>query len=289
MKATEVISFLRSALVLRRVAMLLTVWSNCLAGWWLGGGDRLQTLAFLIAGASLLYAGGILWSDAFAMGLGHEDWSSSSGSAGAVRAGAAQGWGLGLLVLGVFALAWSGTVAGGLGLALAVFLIVAQVLCKLAPLLIVLPAVSRFFFYVLGASAGAIGITGGPIWCGLALAVYVTGVSYLLRQKNTAGPERHWPILLLAVPIFLALIVDDDGSREAGLLLSAVLALWTVRCLRQALWSAEENFAEAAAGLVAGIVLVDLLAVADAPKPISAIFLALFLATRVLQNLAARR
>lgn len=282
-------SFPRSSLILQRAATLLTVWSNCLAGWWLGGGDRLPDLPFLLAGAGLLYVGGTLWSDTFALGLSHEDRPVPSSPSGAATVGAAQGWGLGLLALGVFALAWAGKVAGGLGLALAVCIIAARALRGQAPLLMAVSAVCRFLFYVIGASAGVIGITGGLIWWALALAVYVTGVSCLPRRKNAAGPERYWPILLLGAPIFLALIVDNDGSREAGLLLSAVLALWTVRCLRPALWTAEKDFARAAAGLVAGIALVDLLAVADAPKPISAIFIALFLAIRGLQVVAARR
>jgi len=282
-------SFLRSALVLQRAAMLLTVWSNCLAGWWLGGGDRYQELPFLLGGAALLFVGGTMWSDAFAVGLGPVEGAKPHASARSGAVGRAQWCGLGLLVLGVFALSWSGNITGGLGLAMAVLIIVAHVLYRLAVLSVVLPAVCRLLFYLMGASVGEIGIAGGSIWCGLALAIYVVGVSYLPRQKNTLGPERDWPILLMAVPIFLALIMDDNGSREAGLLLSAVLALWTVRCLRPALWSTEKDFARATTGLVAGIALVDLLAAADAPKALGAVFIALFIAVRGMQELAARR
>lgn len=280
-------SFLRSPLILKRASTLLTVWSNCLAGWWLGGGDRFQELPFLLAGAGLLYVGGALWNDAFAAGLGQEDRPAPSVPSGGTAMSATQGCGLGLLALGVLSLFWSGNVVGALGLTLTVFIIVAQAIDRLARLSVVLPIACRFLLYLIGASTGVIGITGGPIWCALAMAGYVTGVSYLPRQKDTLGPERHWPLLLLALPIFLALIVDDDGAREAGLFLSAVVALWTVRCLRPALWSAQKDFSGVAAGLVAGIALVDLLAVADAPKLISAIFIALFLATRGFQEVAA--
>jgi hypothetical protein len=284
LKAAEVKSFLRSPLILQRVATLFTVWSNCLAGWWLGGGDRLHELPFLFTGASLLYVGGTLWNDAFAVRPGPEIRSTPSVSTGAMGVSAAQGWGLALLALGVFCLFWLGNASGVLGLVLTTLILVVQVLHRFAAFSAILPIVCRFFLYLIGASAGVIGVTGGPIWHGLALALYVTGVTCLPRQKHVAGPERHWPILLLAMPIFLALIVDDDGAREAGLLLSAVVALWTVRCLRPALWSAEKDFDGASAGLVAGIALVDLLAVADAPKLISAVFIALFLGTRALQH-----
>ena len=56
---------LRTLLVLGRVASLPTVWSNCLAGWWLGGGGNYWKLPFLLLGASLLYTGGALLNDAF--------------------------------------------------------------------------------------------------------------------------------------------------------------------------------------------------------------------------------
>jgi hypothetical protein len=282
-------SFLRSSLILRRAATLLTVWSNCLAGWWLGGAGRSGEMPFLFVGATLLYLGGTLWSDAFTTELDRADPAREPISSAAKGVGALQGWGLGLLALGVVGLFWLGKVTGGLGIALVGFIMVAHVLYRLTGLSIVLPGICRFLLYLIGASTGPSGVTGGSIWCGLALAVYVTGVSFVPRQKDIAGPVRHWPILLLAIPILLALVMDDDGRREAGLLLSAVLGLWTVRCLRPALWSAEKDFAGAVGGLVAGIIFVDLLAAANAPKLISAAFIALFLLTRLVQRLAVGR
>ncbi len=82
------------------------------AGGW--GEAKLQELPFLFAGATLLFVGGTLWGDAFSLGLGPEDGSTPSAKSGAASVGLAQGSGLGLLALGVFALCWSGTVTGGL-------------------------------------------------------------------------------------------------------------------------------------------------------------------------------
>ncbi len=50
---------LRTLLILGRVSNLPTVWSNCLAGWWLGGGGNFWKLPFLFFGVSLLDTGGI--------------------------------------------------------------------------------------------------------------------------------------------------------------------------------------------------------------------------------------
>src|SRR5436853_7428422 len=49
--------YLRALLILGRVSNLPTVWSNCLAGWWLGGDHRSDALPWLFSGASLLYTG----------------------------------------------------------------------------------------------------------------------------------------------------------------------------------------------------------------------------------------
>src|SRR5688572_33059243 len=55
----------RTLLVLGRVSNLPTVWSNCLAGWWLAGGGNLVKFPLLVFGVTLLYVGGMYLNDAF--------------------------------------------------------------------------------------------------------------------------------------------------------------------------------------------------------------------------------
>ncbi len=55
----------QTLLVLGRVSNLPTVWSNCLAGWLLGGGGHGLDFLILLLGASLLYVGGMFLNDAF--------------------------------------------------------------------------------------------------------------------------------------------------------------------------------------------------------------------------------
>jgi hypothetical protein len=54
---------LRTLLILSRASNLPTVWSNCLAAWWLGGAGTIQVLPTLLIGASLLYIGGMFLND----------------------------------------------------------------------------------------------------------------------------------------------------------------------------------------------------------------------------------
>jgi hypothetical protein len=269
----------RSYLSRCRLADLPTVWSNSLAGWWLGGGGNTGRLPLLLAGTTLLYLGGALFNDAFETRSERRLSSAPRSTSSAV-----QGGGLVLLALGALGLFWVGKAAGSFGAGLAVLIVVYQLIPWRAASWLLLPGVCRFLIYLIAVSSAQSGVNPLAIWCGLALAAYVVGVKLIARQEGVAGPARHWPMLLLVIPIALALVVDGGPRREAGLLLSAVLALWAVRCLRPALWSAEKDFAGATAGLVAGIVFVDLLAAANGPKALSLVFLLLFGATLLLQR-----
>jgi len=282
-------TFLRTWLALSRPGGLPTVWSNCLAGWWLGGGGNTERLPFLFGGATLLYFGGAFLNDAFDAAFDQDHRRVRPIPSGAIGLETVSACGLVSLGIGALCLLWVGTVSGGLGLALACCIVCYNAIHRVLTLSPALLGICRFFLYVIGASTAASGVTGWSIWCGLALAMYITGAGWVARPETISGPGRYWPLAPLAAPILLAQIMDDNGYRQAGLLLSAVLALWTVRSLRPSLWSAEKDIPRTVAGLAAGIIFVDLLAVANAPREISVIFLLLFGAALLLQRPTPRR
>jgi len=270
-------SLLRTLLVLGRVSNLPTVWSNCLAGWWLGGGGNIKKLPFLFAGATCLYVGGMFLNDAFDAEFDREYRKERPVPSGRIALETVWGWGLAWLALGVLSLLWLGEVTGRLGLVLTLCIVLYDALHKQIAFAPVLMGACRFFLYVIAASAAAKGVTGWAIWCGLALGIYVVGLSFLARGESAPNPVRYWPLLLLGAPILLAQIMNADGSRQAALLLSAILGLWGVKCLRYSLWSVERNVGRTVSGLLAGIVFVDWMAVApDAPRELSLVFLAFF-------------
>lgn len=275
---------IRTLLNLGRAGTLPTVWSNCLAGWWLGGHENTGDLPFLFAGTTFLYLGGAFLNDAFDADYDKEYRRTRPIPAGAISPQTAWRWGLALLVSGAVLLFVPGAATGGLGLALVLFILLYDALHRLFPFSPVLLGICRFFLYTIGAAAAAHEVTGWSIWCGLALAAYVTGVGIFLRWERTAKPPDYWPVALLAVPILLALLIDNGEYRGSGLLLSAIVALWILRALRQFFWSLEPSFAQTVSDLQAGIVFVDWLAAADGPRPLSAIFIGLFLATLALQR-----
>ena len=119
----------------------------------------------------------------------------------------------------------------------------------------------------------------------MALALYVVGLSYVARRESFRGPVPYWPLLLLAAPVVLAVLINTGDLRKSALVVSAIFALWTVRCVRTVFMAGEINVGRIVSGLLAGIVFVDWLAIAPSgPQWLNAGFLILFGATLLLQR-----
>jgi 4-hydroxybenzoate polyprenyltransferase len=275
---------LRTFLVLGRVSNLPTLWSNCLAGWWLGGAGNAGKLPLLFAGTTLLYLGGMFLNDAFDVDFDRQHRQERPIPSGAISLAAVWRLGIAMLAFGMVCLICLGITTGALGAALLVSILIYDATHKLFTFSPVFMGLCRFLVYIIAASVATGGVTGWAIWCGLALMAYIIGLSFLARRESARGPLQYWPLPLLFVPILIALIMNAGGYRQTAALLSAIVALWVVRSLGPMLWDAERRVGRTVSGLLAGIVLVDLLAVADAPLDPGAIFLLLFLAALLLQR-----
>lgn len=266
----------RAALLLGRVSNLPTVWSNCLAGWLMGEGEDYSRFALLLLGASALYIGGMFLNDACDANFDRQHRKERPIPSGMISERAVWLAGFALLFAGVISLSFLGKGTPLLAIALAASILLYDFVHKLVAFSPVLMGLCRFLLYLVAASIGAWGVNGLAVWSGFALACYIIGLSYVARREATLGAWSWWPLLLLAMPIVLALIVNVGSYREPALLIAAVLGLWVMRSLRS-LISPQPNIGHAVSGMLAGIVLVDWLAVADQPKAIGAVFIALFL------------
>ena len=277
---------LRTLLVLGRVSNLPTVWSNCLAGWWLGGGGNSAKQPPLLFGVSALYIGGMFLNDAFDTEFDRQRHASRPIPSGAISLAAVWRWSFALLALGAILLAVLGKTTGVLTLVLLACIIIYDAAHKAITASPWLLGLCRFWVYVIAGSTGVGGVNGGPIWCGAALAFYVTGLSSVARRGNFRGPVPYWPLLLLAAPVFLAMLMNAGEARKDAMLLSLVFVLWAARCARTIFQPGEANVGRIVSGLMAGIILVDWLAVApQIPHTLSAVvFLALFGMTLWLQR-----
>jgi len=277
-------SFLRALLVLGRASNLPTVWSNCLAGWLLGGGGDPKSFALLCVGASFLYTGGMYLNDAVDARFDTRYRQERPIPSGAIQEQTVWLFSAGWLMAGMLILAMMGRTPFALSLILVACIIVYDLVHKLIPFSPLLMAGCRFFLYLLAASTAARGVTGLAVWSAFALAAYVVGLSYLARKESTQGLLSYWPCGLLAIPIVLAFILNAEDYQNRALVLASLLGVWIVRSLWYTVWTTERNIGRTVSGLLAGIVLVDLLAVVPAAYPMGMIFLLLFASALLFQR-----
>lgn len=276
---------LRTLLVLGRAADWPTVWSNALAGWLLGGGGHCWKLPFLLLGVTALYTGGAFLNDAFDAESDRQRRPERPLPAGKISATFVWRAGFGQLVAGIFLLLFCSQLSAGAAIILALFSLLYNFSHKFFTAAPWLLGACRFWIYIIASAAGAWGLNGWPILAGVALAFYTAGLGYVARRKLNQRPLPLWPLALLAAPVALALAMNAGGYRTRALGVAVLFAAWTIWNLRNIFTG---NVAIIAANLVAGIVLVDWLAVAPqmAFWPGAVVFLALFGLTKWLQKFA---
>ncbi len=255
-------SKLRTFLVLGRVPNLPTVWSNCLAAWWLGGGGKAWTLVCVSISMSFIYEGGMFLNDAFDATFDRNHRRTRPIPSGAIKETEVWQWGFLWLILGVAGVAWLGTTTLVLALLLGLCVVAYDAIHKWTPLAPLLMGACRLGVYFVAASSASNGVTGEVIWKGLALAAYVAGLSWLARKESARAEINYLPCILLAAPIFIAGCADDGPWARAGMLYSVVSAGWTIWAISRCLGRGGANVGFTVSRLLAGIVLVDLLAVA---------------------------
>ena len=273
-----------------RVAELPTVWSNCLAGWWLGCALQAPTptevvaaieprrLALLLFGTSALYVGWALLRAANGAAAGE----AAAANRDPLRAGGL--WSLAFLLPGTLLLALAGRATAFVALALLATLVAQATLARASVLAPPFLGFARLLVYLAAASTTATGVNGWSLWGGLVLGAYVAGVELVARQAGRPGKLDLTGCVLLAAPIALALAMNSGPYLEGAGLLSAVLVLWVGRALQSGLWTAPPSLDRTVGGLTAGIVLVDWLAVANAPRTSGFVFLPLLFLTLLLQR-----
>src|SRR5438309_7765108 len=121
---TSAIRHLRVLLVLGRASNLPTVWSNCLAGWLLGGAGQRGRFALLCAGSTFLYLGGMYLNDAFDAQFDQQHRPERPIPSGAIRVEAVWMWGLALLLLGFVGLCLLGRTTGFLAALLVISILI---------------------------------------------------------------------------------------------------------------------------------------------------------------------
>jgi heme O synthase-like polyprenyltransferase len=275
---------LRTLLVLGRVSNLPTVWSDCLAAWCLGGQGNRAALAVATLAASFLYVGGMFLNDAFDATFDGHHRRNRPIPSGAITEREVWQWGFAWLALGLASAAALGLTSLLWAAALCGCILLYNAVHKWTPLGPYLMGLCRLGVYLLAASTTRWGAGGEVIWKGLALAAYIVGLSCLARKESNRVRINFWPSLLLAAPVVLAALMDDGSSWMPAVVSSLVLAAWTCWALSRSLGQTEPNIGYTVSRLLAGIALVDLLAVAGSSQPWVGFFAAWFVLALLLQR-----
>ncbi len=276
---------MRTFLVLARISNVPTVWSNCFAATILAGGASGSRLALLCLGATLLYTGGMFLNDAVDQAFDRRYRPERPIVSGKITARSV--WVLSLLLVTsgwviLVCLGKNAAVAGSALVATIVWYDFVHKRTRLAPLLM---AACRFILYLLAAAVAS--ETGPKPWIpALALAAYIVGLSYLARSESTGGVLSRWPLGLLFVPALLAITLIDKPPMflwATGIVLIVQIA-WTLWCV----WPRELGtlgfIPRGVAGLLAGIVFVDWLAVSGTGHAV--VFVLLFVSALLSQRIA---
>ncbi|HEX7569233.1 MAG TPA: UbiA family prenyltransferase, partial [Verrucomicrobiae bacterium] len=264
-----------------------TVWSNCLAGWWLGGGGNYWKLPFLLLGVSALYTGGAFLNDAFDADSDRQRRPERPIPAGKISAPLVWQIGFGQLVAGIFLLLFCSQLSAGAAILLALFILLYNFSHKFFTAAPWLLGACRFWIYIIAGAAGVWGLNGWPILGGVALAFYVAGLGYTGRRESYRRQIPFLPLLLLAAPVLLALAMNTGSFRLRAIWVAIGLVTWTGWCARK-IFLGGGNLALIGSNLFAGLVFVDWLAVAPQIPlwPSAPVFLALFGLTKWLQKFA---
>lgn len=277
-------SLFRALLVLGRASNLPTVWSNCFVAFVLGGAGPWNSLTPILIGATLFYLGGMYLNDAFDTQFDRKFRQERPIPSGAISERAVWILGFGQLAVGVVCFSLVSQVPFSLSILLTSTILVYNALHKAVSYSPILMSLCRLALFLAVASIGQNGITGLALWSAIALACYIIGLSYVARRESTGGLIAFWPCLLLAFPAVLAFFVNAGPYRLSSLVLIGFYLVWVLHCLRHIYWTKTPQIGLAVSHLLAGIVLVDLMALGAGNLTWSLAMCVLFVAALLFQK-----
>jgi len=274
----------RTLLILGRASNVPTVWSNCLAGWLIGGMAEYVVLLWLCVGGTLLHIGGMYLNDAFDVGFDRRFRQERPIPAGHIEEKTVWVLGAGAISGGFLCLVWGANVSLMIGLLLVASILLYDALHKHFPFSPVIMAACRFFLILAAFDSSGNPWQGFALWTAFAMAAYIVGLTYVARRESTGGAIAIWPCLFIAAPIGLSFLLNNGRFFWMGLMVSLVLLAWVVWCLQFILRSQNVQIFKTVSGLLAGIPLVDMISIVGVDPLWMGVMLTLFLAALFFQR-----
>ena len=205
-------SRLRAYLLLARFSNLPTVWTNVLAGTIVSGAAFVSAdVARMCLAVSALYTAGMFLNDAFDREFDAQRRPDRPIPAGDVGAAEAFGAGWVLLAIGLLLIALERNVAAlASALLLTGGIVFYDYRHKQNPFGPVVMGVCRGLVYCVAAAAAST-VTPAVVAAGVALTVYVIGVTWIAKR---AGPRAGWliPLLIAGISIVDAVVIAIGGG-----------------------------------------------------------------------------
>ena len=281
-------TMLRAWLELARISNLPTVWTNVTAGWLLAGGaPGNPALLWILLAGSLLYTGGMILNDAADVRYDREHRPERPIPGGRVSLTAAWSVGLGMLVTGWFLAVFPGGACWGITSALVGCILFYDFYHKPWGGAVWVMGMCRVLLYAMSGSAVLLCVTcKAPGWSiglpqALALGAYIVGLTMVARMEAKGASVSRWKSvfarsLLFAPGILAAALVFSTGFMKSAALLVLIFAFAAMvtaatRIMRQGGLA----IGRAVGILLAGIALVDALAVSQVSLPLAFAFAAL--------------
>lgn len=288
---------LRAWLELARISNLPTVWTNVTAGWLLAGGALGNpTLLWMLLAGSLLYTGGMILNDAADVKYDREHRKERPIPSGRVGVKVAWSVGLGMLVAGWLVAVFLGDACWGITSALVGCILFYDFYHKPWAGAVWVMGMCRVLLYLLAGSSEELCATCKvPGWAiglpqALALGAYIVGLTMIARMEAKGASASRWqsifarallysPGILAAALLFSGgnlrpvTILGDLTPLAPLLLIFAFAAMVTIatRIMKQG----GPAIGRAVGILLAGIALVDALAVSQVSLPLAFGFAAL--------------
>jgi 4-hydroxybenzoate polyprenyltransferase len=218
---------------LARIPNIPTVWTNCIAAWFLAGGSwQPQLLILLCLGASLIYAGGCTLNDAWDSEWDRQFRPERPIPSGRISLRAVWVVGFAELAAGLAVLMAFPAAALWSALLLCLWVLFYDQWHKRSAWAVLLMALCRFQLAATAALATGRDLGGAGMWHAVALFAYIlliTGVArFESRQGAPTFPAIRGVELLLLAPAAAAILPAPSGWKHSlpVLVMVLVMAFW---------------------------------------------------------------
>jgi hypothetical protein len=272
---------------LARISNLPTVWTNVTAAWLLAGGTFTDPrLYWLILGGSLLYTGGMILNDAADANFDREHRRERPIPSGQISLNTAWIVSIVMLIVGATLATWFGANPRITAILVAAIVFYDLYHKQWAGSVIIMGA-CRMLLYLMAASAAP----AAALPAAFALGCYVVGITIAARLERKSGllpaASSMLALALLYTPgIVFAMHFATKGGYPMQLVILAAFAI-LIAYATQMLRKGGPAVGQAVGTLLAGIAIVDALAVSTVSVTLALGFVALAPVLRLWQRWVA--